>query len=175
MTSALEITSLTAIDVHVHCEVSKEGRPSLPPDLLAASEQHFGPGGQRLPQLDQVAAYYRERHMACVVFTVDAESTTGYPAIANEEVAEAAAAHPDVLIPFASIDPAKGRTGVRAARRLVEEHQVRGFKFHPNMQAFFPNDRKAYPLYEALRQAGFQDARPVGRERTAPPRRRLGR
>jgi len=77
--------------------------------------------------------------MACVVFTVDAESTTGSPAIANEEVAEAAAAHPD-LIPFAGIDPAKGRTGVRATRRLVEKHQVRGFTFHPNMRAFFPND-----------------------------------
>lgn len=154
MTAPLDVASLTAIDVHVHCEVSREGRPSLPPDLLAASEKHFGPGGQRLPQLAEVAEHYRERHMACVVFTVDAESTTGYPAIPNEEVAEAAAEHPDVLIPFASIDPAKGRMGVRAARRLVEEHQVRGFKFHPNMQAFFPNDRAVYPLYEALEELG---------------------
>jgi hypothetical protein len=32
---------------------------------------------------------------------------------------------------------------------------VRGFKFHPNLQAFFPNDRAAYPLYEAIAEAGL--------------------
>ena len=36
------------------------------------------------------------------------EATTGLPAVPNEEVAEAALAHSDVLIPFASVDPAKG-------------------------------------------------------------------
>ena len=61
--------------------------------------------------------------------------------------------HPDVLIPFASIDPAPG-AGARQARRLVAEHGVRGFKFHPNLQAFFPNDRHAYPIYEAIAEAG---------------------
>jgi predicted TIM-barrel fold metal-dependent hydrolase len=88
------------------------------------------------------------------VFTVDAEAATGVPAIANEEIAEAGAANPDVIIPFASIDPAKGRLGAREARRLVREHGVRGFKFHPNVQAFFPNDRAAYPLYEAIEELG---------------------
>jgi len=47
-------------------------------------------------------------------------------------VAEAAAEHPDVIIPFASIDPARGRAGARQARRLVTEHGVRGLKFHPS-------------------------------------------
>ena len=68
----------------------------------------------------------------------------------NEEVAELAAEHGDVLIPFASIDPARGAAGVRAARKLVTEYGVKGFKFHPNTQAFFPNDRMAYPLYEVI-------------------------
>lgn len=27
--------------------------------------------------------------------------------------------------------------------------------FHPNLQAFFPNDRKAYPLYEEIAAAGL--------------------
>ena len=44
--------------------------------------------------------------------------------------------------------------GARQARRLVAEHGVRGFKFHPNLQAFFPNDRAAYPIYEAIAEAG---------------------
>jgi uncharacterized protein len=89
-----------------------------------------------------------------VVFTVDAEAATGTPAVPNEEVAEAAAANSDVIIPFASIDPHKGRLGAKQATRLVREYGVRGFKFHPNVQAFAPDDRLAYPLYEAIEAEG---------------------
>jgi predicted TIM-barrel fold metal-dependent hydrolase len=88
------------------------------------------------------------------VFTVDAEAATGTKAVPNEEIAEAARRYPDAIIPFASIDPAKGKAGARQVRRLVEEYGVRGFKFHPNVQAFFPNDRMAYPLYEAIEECG---------------------
>jgi predicted TIM-barrel fold metal-dependent hydrolase len=101
-----------------------------------------------------MAAYYRERRMAAVVFTVDAEHATGHPRIANEEVAESCAEHADALIPFASVDPWKGRAGVREARRLVEEYGVRGFKFHPALQDFSPNDPMAYPLYEVIEELG---------------------
>ena len=31
---------------------------------------------------------------------------------------------------------------------------MRGFKFHPSVQAFYPNDRAAYPLYEAIEELG---------------------
>ena len=73
----------------------------------------------------------------------------------NEEIAEAAAANPDVLIPFASVDPSKGVRAVEEARRLIRDHGVRGFKFHPNVQAFYPNDRAFYPLYEVVAEAGL--------------------
>jgi predicted TIM-barrel fold metal-dependent hydrolase len=148
------LAGLVAIDVHVHAEVSARGGGSLAADLEAASNEYFKVGERRRPTLAEIADYYRARRMACVVFTVDAEAATGVPAIANEEIAEAGAANPDVLIPFASIDPAKGRLGAREARRLVREQGVRGFKFHPNVQAFYPNDRMAYPLYEAIEELG---------------------
>ena len=93
--------------------------------------------------------------MMAVVFTVDSESFTGQARVPNEEIAEVARANADVLIPFASIDPHKGRRGVDEARRLIADHGVRGFKFHPNVQAFFPNDRLAYPLYEVIEEAGL--------------------
>ncbi len=150
----MKIDDLVAIDVHTHAEVSSRGQGSLPEELEAASGEYFKVEHNRRPTLPEIAAYYRSRRMACVVFTVDAESATGVPKIENEEIAEAAAAHPDVIIPFASIDPAKGRLGAREARRLVREHGVRGFKFHPNVQAFYPNDRMAYPLYEAIEELG---------------------
>ena len=44
---------------------------------------------------------------------------------------------------------------MRAARRLITDHGVRGFKFHPNTQGFHPNDRMAYPLYEVIAEHGL--------------------
>ena len=94
--------------------------------------------------------------MACIAFGVDSISQTGEEMLpTNEEVAELAAENSDVVIPFASIDPARGAAGVRAARRLVTDHGVRGFKFHPNTQGFHPNDRMAYPLYEVIAEHGL--------------------
>lgn len=146
---------LTAIDVHTHAEVSARGNASLDEELSDASSTYFKiDPARRKPTLEEIAAYYRERSMAAVVFTVDAEHATGTPPVPNEEVAQAAAANPDVLIPFASIDPFRGKAGVRQVRRLVEEFGVRGFKFHPNVQGFFPNDRIAYGLYEAIEELG---------------------
>ncbi|MFE0700781.1 amidohydrolase family protein [Streptomyces sp. NPDC058872] len=151
---ALDLDRLTAIDVHTHAEVSKDGHGALSPELFGASEKYFKAHGHRQPTIEEMAGHYRERRMAAVVFTVDAEHATGHPRISNEEIAESCAAHADVLIPFASVDPHKGRAGAREARRLVEEHGVRGFKFHPSIQAFSPNDPLAYPLYEVIEELG---------------------
>jgi len=154
VTTSLNVDALAAIDVHVHAEVSTGGSASLPGQLEQAANSYFKITDTRRPTLAEIAAYYRDRQMACVVFTVDAEAATGLPPVPNEEVAQAAADNPDVIIPFASIDPARGRAGARDARRLVTGHGVRGFKFHPSVQAFYPNDRAAYLLYEAIEELG---------------------
>jgi predicted TIM-barrel fold metal-dependent hydrolase len=73
----------------------------------------------------------------------------------NEEIAELAAEHADVIIPFASLDPNRGMGAVKAARRLVDRHGVRGLKLHPNAQEFFPNDRRFYRLYEVFEASGL--------------------
>jgi uncharacterized protein len=121
---------------------------------MAASAKYFAAQDHRQPTIEEIADHYRQRQMAAVVFTVDAEHALGHPPIPNEEIAEDCAAHADVLIPFASLDPWRGRAAVRQARRLVEEYGVRGFKFHPSLQAFSPDDRLAYPLYEAIAELG---------------------
>jgi len=149
----IDVAAVSAIDVHVHTEISRSGHDPMPPELRAAAARYFR-SDRPLPTVDDVAAYYRERNMAAVVFTVDWESRSGIAPIPNEEIAEAAAANPDVLIPFASVDPARS-DAVERARRLIDEHGVKGFKFHPNLQAFFPNERSAYPLYEAIAEAGL--------------------
>ncbi|MFC4537149.1 amidohydrolase family protein, partial [Sphaerisporangium dianthi] len=148
----MNVADLVAIDVHTHAEVSADGHESLSPELSAASAKYFK--AHPRPAIPEIAAYYRERKMAAVVFTVDAEHATGHPAISSQEVAESCAEHADVLIPFAGVDPWKGRAGAREARRLVEAHGVRGFKFHPSIQGMAPNDPAAYPLYEAIEELG---------------------
>ena len=150
----LSLDDVVAIDLHTHVEMSAAGVDSLPDELRDAAVRHFR-GESARPTAVEVADYYRARRMMAVVFTVDSESFTGQPRVPNEEIAEVARANADVLIPFASIDPHKGRRGVDEARRLIADHGIRGFKFHPNVQGFFPNDRMAYPLYELIEEAGL--------------------
>jgi len=150
----LTLDEIVAIDTHVHVEMSQAGEDSLPDELRDAAVKHFR-GESARPKADELAAYYRARKLMAVVFTVDAEAATGHKRISNEEIATIANANSDVLIPFASIDPHKGDRGVDEAKRLIAEHDVRGFKFHPNVQAFFPNDPMAYPLYEVIAEAGL--------------------
>jgi predicted TIM-barrel fold metal-dependent hydrolase len=149
----MNVDQLVAVDVHVHVEVGANGHLSLPQHLMSGSAAYFKVA-ERTKTVAEIAAYYRERRMAAVVFTVDAGSATGHPPIASEEIAEACAEHPDVLIPFASVDPWRGKAAVRQARALIEKYGVRGFKFHPGLQAFHPNDPVAYPLYEVLAEHG---------------------
>src|SRR6266702_2769391 len=126
MTTDLDHAALPAIDVHVQVESDGHGRLSLDEELRAASARYFKAGNDRAPTVEQIAAYYRERRFAAVVFTVDATTATGHPALSSEEMAERAAEHADVLIPFGSVDPLAGEEAVRRARRLITDHGVRG-------------------------------------------------
>lgn len=153
----MNIDEIIAIDFHTHAE---EPCTCARDDGYYEFQQDFAkyfknPAGHNmLPTIEETAAYYRDRKIACVLFPVDAERETGFRRYENEEVAQLAADNSDIIIPFASIDPAKGRMGAREARRLVREFGVRGFKFHPTMQGFYPNDRAAYVLYEAIAEEG---------------------
>jgi hypothetical protein len=146
--------AIVALDVHVHIEADGHGRFSLDQPLMEASAAYFKAGTDRTPTLEQVATYYRERHMAAVVFTVDAGTARGHAPLSSAEIAEGAAAHADVLIPFGSVDPLRGAAAVEQARRLVEDHGVLGFKFHPSLQGFSPNDQQHYPLWQTLAELG---------------------
>ncbi len=150
----VDITKVRAIDIHTHAEEpcgchSDDGYD----DLQAAMATYFNAQIVQ-PTIDETAAHFREQNVAAVIFPVDAERETGYRRFSNDEVLEQVGRNSDILIPFASIDPWKGKMAVREARRLIEEHGIKGFKFHPTMQGFFPNDRMAYPFYELLAEHG---------------------
>ncbi len=149
----MNIDQLIAIDVHTHAETSTRMLPDEAAKALDEAKGRYFRYAVQHPTIPQMAAFYRERKIGFVVFTVDSEREMGLARISNEEVAELAAEHSDVAIPFASIDPARGKMGVREARRLIKDFGVKGFKFHPSVQGFYPNDRMAYPLYEAIAEA----------------------
>ena len=148
----VDLAAIDAIDVHTHAQVPRTGDPDpITSTILDAAAKHFRSDFPR-PNAEEVAAYYRERRMAAVIFCVDNEANTGEVPVSNDEVLEIAAANADVLIPFVSIDPHRGKRAVSEARRLIAKG-ARGFKFHPNLQGFFPNDRLAYELYSVIEEA----------------------
>ena len=147
----MNLEALVAIDVHTHAWKSALRVDDAPTDSQAAMGRYFryAPQHQTVPEM---AEMYRKLKMAFVVFTVDGEKGASRK-ITNEEIAELAHQHADVAIPFASINPHRGKEGISQARRLIKDFGVKGFKFHPSVQEFSPNDRMAYPLYEAIAEA----------------------
>jgi uncharacterized protein len=107
------------------------------------------------PKIPEIIDIYREQQIAFCLFTVDCESGLGAKRVSNYEIAEFAAKNDDICIAFASIDPHKGKIGAREARDLIENHGVRGFKFHGIMQDIHPADRVAYPIYEVIAEYGL--------------------
>ena len=132
----IRVEDLIAFDVHVHLEAPDEGAAAD-----KAARTYFGDSGAAR-DADGLAAYYRARKMACVVFSVD-ERLSGRPQLSNDAVAAFAAANPDIALAFASINPNRGADGVQEAKRLVSSGLVRGLKLHPPLQEFWPNDRIA--------------------------------
>ena len=151
--SAIDVDAIEAIDVHVHIEDDGQGHNSLPAELSAAADRYFGAGGPAR-DLDAVAAYYRERRTAAVVFTVDAEIALGHPPLSSAEIAAGAARNNDILIPFGSVDPHHD-DALERIRRLIDQSGVCGFKFHPTVQDFDPSDERWFPLYAAIQDAGI--------------------
>ncbi|MBF9034385.1 amidohydrolase family protein [Rhodobacterales bacterium HKCCE2091] len=154
----MNFDDLVAFDIHTHAEEPcghprDDGYDEFQAGMAAYFKNPAGKDGM-LPSVEETAAYFRERRIGAVIFPVDAERETGFRRYSNEDVARIAADNADILVPFASIDPAKGKAGAREARRLVKEFGVKGFKFHPTMQGVFPNDRICYPLYEAIEEEG---------------------
>ncbi|MGZ3172443.1 MAG: amidohydrolase family protein [Croceibacterium sp.] len=148
----IDLAKIRAIDVHVHAEVScHDPEDPVMAQFFDAASAYFKAPRER-PKMAETIQLYREMNIALVLFTVDAESGMGAKRVSNYEVAEQAQKNDDICIAFASIDPHKGKLGAREARDLVENHGVKGFKFHGIAQNAHPADRMAYPIYEVINE-----------------------
>ena len=147
-------TAVAAIDIHTHVEVDGHGRKAYDDELVDAVGQYFKMGPGALSSVDALADEYRRHNTAAVVFTIDARTGMRHVPNSVEDLVAGAIRNNDVLIPFGSVDPWHERRAVHRVHELVRDYGVKGFKFHPSMQAFEPNDRRFYPIYEAITEAG---------------------
>ena len=72
----IDVSAVEAIDVHVHAEVGRAGEMGCG-GWRAAATTYFGE--HALPTADGRGGFYRERKLAAVIFTVDAETVTRAP------------------------------------------------------------------------------------------------
>jgi predicted TIM-barrel fold metal-dependent hydrolase len=79
----------------------------------------------------------------------DAETASGQPRLDNDLLAAIVKQHSAAFIGgFAGVDPWKGKAALEEAERAITRLGLMGLKFQPAVQAFFPNDRQFYPLWE---------------------------
>ncbi|CAN5206165.1 4-hydroxyphenyl-beta-ketoacyl-CoA hydrolase [soil metagenome] len=149
---AVDFASVDAIDVHTHVEVDCHGHAAYDDELVNATRTYFKMGDGAASTVDELAELYRAHNAAAVVFTIDAETAMGHRPNSIDDVIAGAVRNNDVLIPFGSVDPWNPGAVENVTRQV--NLGVRGFKFHPSMQAFEPNHRRFYSIYEAISAAG---------------------
>lgn len=136
---------MKAIDVHVHFSTA-EGRRKFG-YYGDALETYFKTKLEVLTE-DEMAKVYQDLDILGVLLPTDDETVSGIKPISHEYVAEMVRRFPDTFIGFAGVDPWKGKAAIDELERAVKELGLRGAKFQQAAQAFFPNDRRFYPLWE---------------------------
>ncbi len=136
---------MRAIDVHVH--PSTRG---LDGDACAYFKRDLG----EVPVTDSgLAAVFTGQEVKALLIGWHPSTVKGGARNSNEHVLDLATRYPDAFAGvLASLDMDPGRTAVRIkeANSLLSNPSVKGFKFHPPDQNFYPSDRKYYSLWERL-------------------------
>jgi len=140
---------MRAIDVHVH-------PPTRGVDNAAC--HYFRRDLSALPKTDEeFASLYSKQDVSALLIGWHPSTVREGVRNSNEYVLQLAAAHPQTFRGvLASLDMGDEGLAERLAQAeaLAANPLVRGFKFHPPDQGFYPNDRKHYPLWDILAPAG---------------------
>jgi uncharacterized protein len=142
-----------AIDMHVHLPTGSFLDGAIRTFKLAAEK--FFRTTVPVRDMSEVAANYKDLDILGVLLAWDAETATGLPPLANDEVADIVKTYPEQFVFFASVDPWKGKWAIDEMERAVNELGAIGAKFHPGVQAFYPHETKFYPLYEKISELGI--------------------
>jgi len=139
-----------AIDVHVHPSTRNYLIDTRGPYTEATMKYFKQP--LKIRTDEEMAEEFRSLDLKAVLLGWDDETVTGLPPLSNDWVASMVRRFPDVFIGFAGVDPWKGKAAIKELERAVKELGLRGAKFQQAGQAFFPNDRRFYPLWEKCQE-----------------------
>jgi predicted TIM-barrel fold metal-dependent hydrolase len=140
---------MQAIDVHVHpANRGLDGEAYL----------YFRRELNDLPNTEtEFADLFSRQDVKALLLGWHSSTATGGPRVTNEYVLDLAGKYPESFAGvLASLDMSGEDSGERKmqAQDLVKNPIVKGFKFHPPEQGFYPHDRKHYELWEILQAAG---------------------
>ena len=120
------------VDTHVHLGVDRDGHALSAADLVADMDANG---------IDRAVA-----------FPADEPGSGGDFRDANHRVIDAAAGHPDRIIPFCRVDPA---VGAEVAMGEAHAAGARGLKLHPVAQRFAPEGDECVAVVRAATDLGW--------------------
>jgi predicted TIM-barrel fold metal-dependent hydrolase len=139
---------MRAIDVHVH--PSTRG-------LDTHACQYFRRELGQVPQTaESFAGLYTKHDVKALLIGWHPSTVKEGARNSNEHVIDLAVSYPDAFAGvLASLDTSAADLDkvARYAEELVRHPNVKGFKFHPPDEGFYPNDKNYYRIWEVL-QAG---------------------
>jgi predicted TIM-barrel fold metal-dependent hydrolase len=151
---------MKAIDVHAHIS-TREGIQSLFKFSKALMEYYMKQDVTAEQVYDmaktdeEMAEDFISAEVKGILVGWDAETNTGLPPVSNDYLADLAKRFPDAFIgAFACVDPWKGKAAIQEAERAIKDLGMMGLKFQAAAQAFFPDDRRFYPLWEKCVELG---------------------
>jgi uncharacterized protein len=142
-----------AIDFHVHLPIAEFMDVAIG-QFREATQQYFHID-VKLRDIAEIADHYHQQDIVGVLLAWDAETATGRKPLRNDTVAEIVQRYPEQFIGFASVDPHKGDRAIAEIERAVTQLGLSGAKFHPGVQAFYPNDERFRPLFEKIAELGI--------------------
>lgn len=141
---------MPVIDFHTHPYRPEDLNPPMRAfveDVSAALREHGDELRDPCYFAKTLAAQGVQR---AVVLPEHCPATSGN--VRTETVLEWCAAAPEVLIPFASVDPNTDEAPADLLQRYIDAG-ARGLKLYPSYQFFYPNERRLYPIYEVCQAA----------------------
>ena len=141
---------MQAIDVHVHPSTRGLDRDAC---------SYFKRDLVEIPTTEEkFAELFRAQQVKALLIGWHPSTVTEGARNSNEHVMELATRYPDSFIGvLASLDTGAENLEevARYAAELLRNPKVKGFKFHPPDQGFYPNDKRYYEIWEIL-EAGHK-------------------
>jgi len=139
---------MKAIDTHVH-PGTQEDVIDCGGKYIAHAFQYFGKKVEVLTE-EALAERYQSLDLMGILLGWDSETNTRTKRVSNEDIAGLVKKYPKTFLGFAGVDPWKGKQAIQEVEFAVKELGLVGVKFQQAAQAFFPSDKRFYPLWEKI-------------------------